>query len=81
MEDDVACKECHADIPIAAVVRPVSTHDDEIFLTTHHEARCTNCHFTYRQEPQPWALDFAAASCVQCHIDACTPESQAACFP
>lgn len=81
VQDDVACKECHSEIPINPSVRPVSVHDDSIFLTTHHGATCGNCHFTYKAEPQPWAIDFKAASCVQCHVDACTPESQAACFP
>ena len=81
VQTDIACKECHADIPINPNVRPVSVHDDAIFLTSHHEATCANCHFTYRSEPQEWAIEFAVASCIQCHVDACTPDSQAACFP
>jgi hypothetical protein len=78
---DIACKECHAEIPINAAVRPVTKHDDEIFLTDHHEARCADCHAARRPAPQEWGIDFATASCVRCHVEACTPDAQAACFP
>ncbi len=88
LEDSPSCKECHADTPIDSVMHPLSNHLTR-FDPDHHvgdcpqcSATCFQCHDTYRDEPQDWAIEWGVAHCTGCHTHGpdCTVGNQGPCL-
>ena len=76
----VACKECHADVPLPPGMRP---GDHVAFYVDHYGAVCSSCHQAARAAPKEWAVDFDVASCTGCHNHppACSPANTGVCSP
>ena len=79
VDDEKACKECHADIPINSVMHPLTDHD-AIIVPNHHGATCKDCHVQFRTGDQPWAIEFGVALCTKCHDPTCSIANQGPCL-